>query len=107
MEKVLKRPSIVAVTKEGGRAFPERTIGERTTLGVSGIVPFCKQEDMKAIWPNLLVTFAMAEPSKTFESPTWPPPRHTSQLLRGLQRTLEDTSHHMPPSHPPQNLLAM
>ena len=33
---VLRRPSIAAVTKEGGRAFPERTIGERTILGVSG-----------------------------------------------------------------------
>ena len=31
----LRRPSIVAVTEEGGRAFPERTIGERTILGVS------------------------------------------------------------------------
>ena len=34
-EKVLRRPSVLAVTQEGGRAFPERTIGERTILGVS------------------------------------------------------------------------
>ena len=34
-EKVLMRPSIVAVTEEGGRGSPERTIGERTILGVS------------------------------------------------------------------------
>ena len=34
-QKVLRMPSIVAIT-EGGRAFPERTIGERTILGVSG-----------------------------------------------------------------------
>ena len=33
---VLRRPNIVAVTEEGGRAFPERTIGERTILGASG-----------------------------------------------------------------------
>ena len=35
-EKVLRRPSLVAVTEEGGRAFPERTMGERTILGASG-----------------------------------------------------------------------
>ena len=33
---ILRRPSIAAVTKEAGRAFPEPTISERTTLGVSG-----------------------------------------------------------------------
>ena len=36
-EKVLRRPSIVAVTEGGGRAFPEPTIGECTILGVSGV----------------------------------------------------------------------
>ena len=32
-EKVLRRPCIVAVTKEWGRAFPECTIGEGAILG--------------------------------------------------------------------------
>ena len=37
LRKVLRRPSLVAVTEEGSRASPEPTISERTILGASGI----------------------------------------------------------------------
>ena len=46
----------MAITEEGGRAFPERTIGERTILGVSGNVtprkPMLHSEFSLLLWEN-------------------------------------------------------
>ena len=56
-EKALRGP----VTEEGGRAFPERTIGERTTLGISG-----------NSLPLLVLTRQGAAPVKTSTGNTFP-----------------------------------